>query len=520
MTRGWRFFLPSIAGSLFLGLFLTLSLFTGRALLRDADTGYHIRAGDFILETFSVPREDIFSFLSPPPPWTAHEWLSEIIMALVHKVSGLTGLVIFFSFVIAIVYYLQFKALRRLKTNIVLDLLIILLVVAASQLHWLARPHIFSLLIFVIWYYLLDRYQYEDKNYLYVLPPIMLLWVNLHGGFIVGFILVGIYLIGNLVEMIISQGTQRQGWKEKSVALSVTIVACLFVSLINPYGYDILLFPFRLISDKFIMDSVLEFKSPNFHEFMPFRYLLFLTIAILAVSKTRLNIIELLLLLLFTHMALYSARYITIFAIIAAPILVKQAESILSTISGSMSDSFKKRANNIAVIDASARGNIWPIAGVVATCIFAANGTIGYQFDEGKKPVAAVEFVKREDLKGNMFNNDEFGDYMIYAAWPKYKVFIDGRSDMYGAGRIKEYFKVARMQPGWEKVIEKYNINWILYNADSPLSAFLAERKDWRLIYADKVATIFVKHISANQPLINKFPNVKLVVDEEPRESK
>jgi hypothetical protein len=147
-------------------------------------------------------------------------------------------------------------------------------------------------------------------------------------------------------------------------------------------------------------------------------------------------------------------------------------------------------------------------------CFFLAMGKIEYEFDEKLKPVKAVDFLKKENLKGNMFNNDEFGDYIIYAAWPKYKVFIDGRLDMYGSSRIKEYLKVASLQPGWEKVLEKYNIHWIIYNTDSALSTFLLGNKDWRLIYADKVANIFVKNIPENRPIIDKYSGVKPVVKE------
>ena len=114
-----------------------------------------------------------------------------------------------------------------------------------------------------------------------------------------------------------------------------------------------------------------------------------------------------------------------------------------------------------------------------------------------------------------MFDNDEFGDYIIYAEWPKYKVFVDGRSDMYGVDIMKEYLKVISIKPGWDEVIKKYNIKWMIHNANSVLSMFLMERDDWELIYADKVANIFVKDIPENQYLIEKYPGVELVVDEE-----
>lgn len=505
-------FLLSIADILFLSVFLYLSFHTGKGLLADGDTGYHIRAGEYIIDTLSIPKQDIFSFISPALPWTAHEWLSEVIMASVHRAFGLTGIVIFFSFIISAVYFIFFKIIRTYTGNILAAILVAILAIAASQIHWLARPHIFSMLLIVIWYYLLDMYQYRDRDYLYLMPLIMLLWANLHGGFMSGFILLGIYFAGNFMKSISSAGVEKLEHRKKVVRLGLITLFCLAATLVNPYGYHILLFPFKLTSDKFIMDNVSEFISPNFHEPMPFTCLLLLIIAVFSVSKKALNIIEVMLMLLFTYMALYSARYIPIFAIIAAPVLVKQTEFVMMQSRVKVMDFIDKRASRIKSVDASATGYIWPAAAVILIVILAAGGKIKFGFDEKIKAVAAVEFLKKEPLKGNMFNNDEFGDYIIYAAWPEYKVFFDGRSDMYGAERMKEYFKITRIETGWEDVLKKYDINWIIYNDKSTLSQFLLQRDDWKLIYADKVANIFVKNKSDNQFLIEKYKNIRPVV--------
>jgi len=345
----------------------------------------------------------------------------------------------------------------------------------------------------------------------------MLLWVNLHGGFVSGFILIGIYLSGNLIKFFFSQEVERASYKKKTKILGLTTVVCLLATLINPYSYHILLFPFKLISEKFLMDHINEFLSPNFHELnvMLFKYLLFLMLAIFAISRKQLNFIELVLILVFINMAIYSVRYIPLFAIIAAPILTKQADLVLKQMDGGFINFFRKRSDGITAVDASAKGYLWPIIAVLVVAAFAATGRIEYRFDEEKKPVAAVEFLKKVPLKGNMFNEDEFGDYIIYSAYPQYKVFFDGRSDMYGIERLKEYIKVMGFNPGWEKIIEKYNIKWIIFNADSALSRFLMGKNEWRLIYADKVAHIFVKNIPKNQYLINKYGNVKPIVAED-----
>ncbi len=146
------FLIPPIADVFFISLFLFLSFSAGKDLLGDVDTGYHIRAGEYILDTLTIPRHDIFSYISPTLPWTSHEWLSEVIMAIVHRTFGLTGIVIFFSFIISFSYYLLYKTIKTDEDNLLVTVFIVLLAITTSQIHWLARPHIFSLVIMVIWY--------------------------------------------------------------------------------------------------------------------------------------------------------------------------------------------------------------------------------------------------------------------------------------------------------------------------------------------------------------------------------
>lgn len=510
-TKTGHFLIPSLADAIFALFFFCTACINGQRLLGDCDTGYHIRAGEYIIRTLSVPRHDMFSFISPALPWTAHEWLSEVIMAVLHSQFGLPGVVVFFSGLIALVYYLLFRTLRRLNGSILVAVALILLAITASSLHWLARPHIFSLLLMVVWYDLLDRYQYRGVNRLYLFPPMMLLWVNLHGGFIAGFVMLGIYGAGNLVLSRCGAETDREAARRRCWQIVKITLLCLAASLANPFGYHILLFPFHLVSDRYIMDHVIEFLSPNFHEtaVLPFKFMLLLLLALLAASRRRLNIIELALLLFFVNMAFYSVRYITLFAIIAAPIAARLADRLLDEGSGRAIDLLRRKEAGIAGIDSQARGCLWPLFAALAVALFMSQGSNALRFDEKLKPVAAVEFMKREQISGNMFNNDEFGDYIIYAAWPQYRVFFDGRSDMYGTEKLKEYYKIISFDSDWESVMKKYDMNWIIFDANSQLSRYLLGRGDWRLIYADKVAHLFVRDIPLYQPLIRKYPDVK-----------
>ncbi len=502
-----RNFLPSIADVVFLGIFLFLASGGDGRLLGDADTGYHIRAGEFIIENGKLPDADIFSFLTPPLPWTLHEWLAEVIMALVHRLAGITGIAVLFSFLIALSGYLVFTLLLQRNANLIFSTIAVLLVTLSSASNWLARPHIFTFVLFIIWYHLLSNYQYRERNHLYVMPFIMVAWVNLHGGFILGLILLGIFLFGNLAQYCFAAPNNRSRWLDKARRIGLIMIACALVALLNPYGYDTLLFPFRVVQDKFLMDSIAEYLSPNFHSslVLPFELLLLATIAIFAVSGAKLDVIELTLIVLFGHMALFSSRHIPLFAFIAGPVLVKQAQLAFESLDGRLVTMLKRRMENLAAVNQSTVRFFWPALGVVVVMALAAAGTIKHEFDSAYVPTAAVAFIQQEIITGNMFNDDEFGDYIIYAAWPRYKVFIDGRTDMYGASRVKEYLTLSQARQGWESLMEKYQVTWVFHGANSMLSKILLERADWKLVYSDKVANIFVKSLPQHGNLIAKY---------------
>jgi hypothetical protein len=436
-------------------------------------------------------------------------------MSVIHRISGLTGVVLFFSLLIAFTCFWLFKLVHARADNTILASFVTFLAIVSSTLHWLARPHVFTLILTVVWYYVLNEYHYKHKNLLYLLPPIMLLWVNLHGGFIIGFVLLAIYLCGNAAGAFFPLVPEKSQYQDKFRALSYTAIASVLFASLNPYGLHVLLFPFKTVSQQFLIDSTLEYLSPNFHDPLPFKYLFFLTLGILAVSRVKIDAIEICLFLLFTYMALYSARHIPLFAIVIAPILARHTTALFERTNSRFISIFKSRSDNLESLDACLKGHLWPVVTIVAVCLLGRAGVVKFTFDQTRAPVAAVDFLKKEKIEGKMFNNDQFGDYVIYAS-PDYKVFVDGRSDMYGSDRMKEYMQVALVRPGWKHVLAKYDVNFVLYNDKSPLSLLLAENDSWRLIYADTIANIFVRNVAQNQELIDKYNNVKLVLGEAP----
>jgi len=238
--------------------------------------------------------------------------------------------------------------------------------------------------------------------------------------------------------------------------------------------------------------------------------MLLATIGALALSRSALSLTEVTLVLLFSYMALYSARHVSLFAIVVSPILLKSLESIVNQLPTNFLQTYRRRVENLIAIDADIKGFVWPVGTGLLVASLAVAGALTYHFDDKTFPVAAVEFIKKERITGNMFNNDEFGDYLIFTAWPVYRVFMDGRSDMYGMKFGSDYLTVANAQRGWKGVLEKYKISWVLFDTQSPLSAALLEQSDWQPIYSDRVATIFIKKISANADLLERFPSLAL----------
>jgi hypothetical protein len=159
-------------------------------------------------------------------------------------------------------------------------------------------------------------------------------------------------------------------------------------------------------------------------------------------------------------------------------------------------------------------GYVWSIVALSAVIALGAAGSYQYKFSEESYPVSAVELLKKENIVGNTFTHDGFGDYVIYAAWPQHKVFIDGRTDMYGAERMKEYLSLAHAMPGWKEIVDKYAFSVILFDTHSPLSSALIQDRNWHLIHSDPLASIFLKNDGRNQRLIDKYPHVTLAVDE------
>jgi hypothetical protein len=506
--------MPSISDVVFLLLFSALA-YGGlqQRLLGDAGTGWHIRSGQLILATHSIPRHDSFSYTMPGRPWFAWEWLYDLAAGLIYSRMGLNGVIFLSALLIAGIFAGLFrKAVARNRDPLIAAGLVVL-AIFASSIHFLARPHLFTWAFTLIFWGLLETGgEQAGGRRLYWLPALMLLWVNIHGGFLVGLALIGLYLLGAIWE---SFAAPDPGERAAAMALArrlgVAGILASAASFLNPYGYKLWAHIHEYLGSRFYMNNIQEFLSPNFHGAAEkfFAALLLLSLLGLAVNRSRLRASQVLVILFSVYLGLYAARNIPIASILlvlattpllagaverasAAPELAPRARVLFLT--------WKNFAGRMADTELNLRGHLLPLAAVAVTFFVCLDGgnlggrpLLRAHFDGKRFPVGAADFLAARGIRSRVFNPDYWGGYLIYRLGPGYKVFMDDRHDFYGEPFVRDYIEVKDIQPGWQEVLEKQRVNWVLVPPDWPLANALKELPQWRVLFDDHRAILFAR---------------------------
>src|SRR6266849_1635093 len=300
-----RWLVPSLSDFVFGALLLWLALFTSRSdgslgLLLDSNTGYHIRTGDFILANRTIPHGDIFSFSKPGQPWFAWEWLCAVLFSALYSSGGMKALVIFSGAAIALSNLILLRHMIWRGSNALVAIVVLHLVTAASSIHYLARPHVFTFLLLTISLWLIDQDRRRPSARIWLLVPITVAWVNLHGGFLALLASLGIIAVGSALE----------GSWIAARRYALLAAACLAGSGVNPFGFGVHSHAIRFLNAKWIVDLVQEFQSPRFGspESRYFEILLFAGVTLSIWLLSQKQIAPALLLLAWTHAALTSVR--------------------------------------------------------------------------------------------------------------------------------------------------------------------------------------------------------------------
>jgi hypothetical protein len=504
-------FLPSLTDFAFL---LPLAFLFGRmegvqTLLSDCDTGWHIRTGDWMVANRLIPTHDVFSFSKPNGVWFAWEWLSDLLFAGLNHVGGLRAVVLLTLVLLCAVFTLLFRMAKR-HANPLVAIGVTVLAVASSSVHWLARPHLFTLLFLLLFFLLLERVREGRPRiagipYFVLLPAATVLWTNLHGGFIIGILMVAIYGVGELLTAAFTaDAALRRPAAQRAAAWFGVALACLAASLVNPYGWRLHVHLFEYLRDPYASQHISEFFSLSFHHptAIFFEALLLLSAASVFWYGSQRRFTESLLLLVFGHAGLLAARNIPLFAIVSAPLVAAAVDAWFVElphleVAGWLRQAgarLNAMAAQTAETDALPRWHPVSAAGfaLVAAILFAPAPPKLFrsEFDPKSYPAAAVEVLRR-DATARVFTHDEWGDYLIWRLYPTGKVFVDGRSDFYGDDLENKYIDVLSVKKGWEQILDGFGVNTILLPPSLPLTGVLKESSRWRAVYEDGVAVIF-----------------------------
>jgi hypothetical protein len=509
-----RLAMPSVGDLVFVLLLLALTWGAlAKGLLGDAGIGWHIRAGELIRSTHSIPRVDAFSSTMQGQTWFAWEWLYDLGVGVVHGWVGLNGVVLLTAIVIALTFALVFRMMMARGAQLPVAMVVLLLALAAATIHFLARPHVLSWLLAVVWFGLLERFEAEGNwRRLGWLPALTLFWVNVHGGFLMGFALLGIYFASALFS-----GWAARKEDEKSCArtrariLAVAGIACAAVTFVNPYGYRLHVHIYRYLSDRFLMDHIDEFLSPNFHGLAQkcFAGLVLLAVIAIAGARKKTTLSQLLVILFAVYTGLLASRNIPTSSILLALIVAPQISAMMREAAGSREtgdylrhglgrfDHFHAR---MARLDSGLSGHLWPaLALVILIWICAHQGRLGNaqvmdaRFDDGHFPVQAVNLLASTGGGEVVFCPDRWGGYLIYRLYPKAMVAVDDRHDLYGTEFLKRYLKIMHGEPGWDAALATMNARWILVPVDSTVVSLLSGGSQWTVAYRDGTAVLF-KH--------------------------
>lgn len=514
---------------LIVGLFCLIFIMGHRAIF-DLDIWLHLKTGEYIVQNKTVPTRDILSFTMAGKPWTDHSWLFQVLVYLIYHQWQADGLILLESLLIASAFFILFFTGVAL-TGFYLEAGILLAVTAVGcSGRFNIRPDLFSLLFFALFLYLLKLRI--DKKILWLLVPIQILWVNLHGYFFLGPMLILFFIIAELIpgklpflsklfpaEPILSKNSLRR--------LRRIFLFVVLASLINPRGWRGAVYPLFVAREAML--GRMQIFMENIQELQPtlrlagalgkfYIWLAVLCPVLMAVNFRRLKIIEIILFFFFFFLS-FSHRNMAFFLFVCNLIIISNLGLILKNITPKIRllKPFLQRLYFLVRFLATVVLII--LLGLEINKMF---GWTYYDFaskdrksaligvNQGEFPKAAVDFILENDLPGNLLNDFNSGAYLIGRAFPKRKVFIDGRTEFYGPDFFKKYLDALKGDIiVFSDIVQKYQISGVFIsmareNSLPPLVGHLYKNLQWQLVYFDDSGIIFLKDLPENRELIKK----------------
>jgi hypothetical protein len=432
-------------------------------LFSDGDTSWHLAAGQLILDQASIPKVDPFSYTFAGKPWTAHEWLSEAIMAAAFEAGSWNGLAALFGAAMGLLLLILGLELRRWLSlrHMIIVLVPVLLVLVPFTL---ARPHVLAWPLLAGWTLLLVRAREAERAPALPWALLMIVWANLHGSFVIGLVLAGAFAL----EALVHQADRRQALARWAL-FGAASLAC---ALLTPHGIQGLLFPLQ-VSAMESLPLIYEWRRTDPVEDWFFVTALGGMLLLLLLRRPRISPVRLLLLAGLVYLSIAHLRHQAVLAMLAPLLLAKP-----------LSRSHPEEAmplRSIAVVFA---------LGLLAVSAFRLTVPARRE-DSGSQPITAINRLPPDLRARRVLNTYGFGGPLIMAGIPP---FIDGRADMYGDAFKFEHQRIVDGDAAaFAGAVRRWDIEWTILAPEEALVALLDRTPGWRRIYADRWAVVHVR---------------------------
>jgi hypothetical protein len=498
-----RIFKPSLSDCFFIALILWMFVWGVSgwiALLGDGDTGWHIRTGQYILEQHRVPTQDLFSFSRPGAPWFAWEWLTDVTYAVSFQMAGLKGIVLVAAVMIALFATVVLRYTLWRGANGLVAAVTTMLTVGASSMHFLARPHLFTLLLLPVCLWLLEADRRKNTRWIWALIPVTAVWTNLHGGFLIFLACLGLLVAAYAIEMAL--GHQTLGHQNREAAwrrirrYSALLAGCSLASLANPYGVQLHVHIAEYLRADWIRNLVQEFQAPTFRSEGQLQYELLLLAGLITTGFLfrRRMIAEGLWVLFLAHSSLISVRHAPLYAAVAAPLIASEiSEWWRASVAGLRKSSVLRILYQLGedLAPGFRRTSVWPAVLVLSLVALDAPFKWPRDFPEIMFPTAMIHQHADLIASGRLLTPDQWGDYVIYSFYPRQKVYVDGRSDFYGEQLGQEYLHLMQGASDWKTIMDRNGFNIALLPVDWPLASMLKLDPRWHVVQDDTKAILF-----------------------------
>jgi hypothetical protein len=471
------------------GLLVVLAVLTVRSRFDDPDMWWHLKMGEVIWTTQTIPTTDIFSYTTNHHAYVAHEWLSQVLIYGAYRFGGHSGLMLWLCFFTSALLIAGYSLCSSYSGNAKVGFLGALTIWLFATSGFAVRPQMVGYLLLVIELLLLHLGRTRNPRWFLAMPPLFAIWVNCHGSFFFGIIVAVLFLFSSFFDFQTGSLIAPRWNPHYRRMLALAILLSVAAMFLNPIGVKQILYPLDTVLHQHIgLSEVYEWQPLQFGEPRGLACLAVLGCIFLLVLVSRAELLwhELLFLAFGIWAASGHRRLVFVFGILVGPILSR----MLSTFWEGYNAEQDRPWPNAAFLAGSV---------LVAFLAFPNPGNLTRQVSENS-PAKAVEFIKARHLSGPMLNEYVYGGYLIWAA-PEYPVFVDGRADVFEqTGVLAEFGNWATLQGDPNQLLDKYKIGFCLLASKSPMVAVLPLLHDWTAIYSDDNSVIFVRSGATNQP--------------------